>query len=87
MLLQFLVGACVVIYFGNNDQILLFRRNSSGWFSLSVVLISYVVGVGCSSLLFLVLKRIVFCRFTIQVITGTVLIVKCQPMILNILTR
>jgi len=51
MLLQLLVCARVV-YFRNDDQILLVRRDSSGWFSLSVVPISYVVGVGCSSLLF-----------------------------------
>ena len=49
-----------MLYFRNDDQILLVRRDSSGWFSLSVVPISYVVGVGCSSLLFLVLSWIVF---------------------------
>jgi hypothetical protein len=54
MLLQLLVCARVV-YFRNDDQILLVRRDSSGWFSLSVVPISYVVGVGCSSLLFSVI--------------------------------
>jgi len=52
MLLQLLVGARVVVYFGNDDQIMPVRRDSSGWFSLSVVPISYVVGFGCSSLLF-----------------------------------
>ena len=39
----------VVVYFRNDDQILLVERDSSGWFSLSVVPISYVVGVDCSS--------------------------------------
>jgi len=38
--------ARVVVYFRNDDQILLVRRDSCGWFSLSVVPISYVVGVG-----------------------------------------
>jgi len=46
MLLQFLGGARVVVYFRNDDQILLVRRDSSGWFSFPVP-ISYVVGVGC----------------------------------------
>ena len=45
-------GARVLLYFRNDDQVLLVRRDSSGWFSLSVIPISYVVGVGCSSLLF-----------------------------------
>jgi len=45
-------GTRVVLYFRNDNQILLIRKDSSGWFSLSVVPISYVVGVGCSSLLF-----------------------------------
>jgi len=52
MLLQLLRGARVVVYFRNDDQILLIRRDSSGWFSLPVVPIGYVVWVGCSSLLF-----------------------------------
>ena len=52
VLLQLLVGARVFVRFGNDDQLLPVRRDSSGWFSLSVVPISYVVGVGCSSLLF-----------------------------------
>ena len=51
LLLQLLLVA-PVIYFLNDDQILLVRRDSSGWLSLSVVPISYVLGVGCSSLLF-----------------------------------
>lgn len=42
MVLQFLVVAPVV-YFPNDDQILLVRRESSRWFSLSVVVFSYVV--------------------------------------------
>ena len=42
-LLQLLGGARVVMYFRHDDQILLVRRYSSGWFSLSVVPISYVV--------------------------------------------
>ena len=50
-LLQLLGGARVVVYFRNDDQILLVLKDSSGLFSLSVVPISYVVGVGCSSLL------------------------------------
>jgi len=56
MLLQLLGVARVAVYFRNGDQILLVRRDSSGWFSLCVVPISYVVGVGCSSLLFSVLS-------------------------------
>jgi len=55
-LLQLLGGARVAVYFRNDDQILLVQRDSSGWFSLSVVPISYVVGVGSSSLLFFVLS-------------------------------
>jgi len=51
------VGARVV-YFGSDGQILPVRRESSGWFSLSVVPISYVVGVGCSSLLFSMILQI-----------------------------
>ena len=54
-LLQLLGVARVVAYLRNGDQILLVRRDSSGWFSLSVVPISCVVGVGCSSLLFSVI--------------------------------
>jgi hypothetical protein len=50
-LLQLLGGARVVVYFRNDDQILLVLKDSSGLFSLSFVPISYVVGVGCSSLL------------------------------------
>ena len=50
-LLQLLGGARVVVYFRNDDQILLVLKDSSGLFSLSVVPISHVVGVGCSSLL------------------------------------
>jgi len=38
MLLQLLGGARVVVY-SRNDQILLVQMYSSGWFSLSVVLI------------------------------------------------
>jgi len=53
MLLQLVVGARVVLYSGNDDQLLPFQRDSSGWFSLSVVQIGYVVGFGCSSVLFL----------------------------------
>jgi len=52
VLLQLLVGAGVVVYFGNLDQILLVRMDSSRWFSLSIIPINYVVGVGSSSLLF-----------------------------------
>jgi hypothetical protein len=52
MLLQLLWGTRVDVCFRNDDQILLIRRDSSGWFSLSVVPICYVVGVGSSSLLF-----------------------------------
>jgi len=52
MLLQFVGGSRVVVYFLNDDQMLLVRRDSSGWFSLSLVPNSYVVGVGSSSLLF-----------------------------------
>jgi len=59
MLLQLLGGAHVV-YFRNDDQLLLVRSDSSGRFSLSVVPISYVIGIRCSSLLFLVLSWIVF---------------------------
>jgi len=54
-LLQLIGGARVVADFRNDDQILLVRSDSSGWFSLSVFPISYVVGVGCSSLLFSVI--------------------------------
>ena len=50
MLLQLLGGAHVVVYFRNDDEILLDQRDSSGWFSLPVVPIGYVVGVGSSSL-------------------------------------
>ena len=57
------MGARVVVYFRNDDQMLLLRRDLAGWFSLSVIPISYVVGVGCSSLLFLVLSWIAFRRF------------------------
>ena len=35
--------------FGNDVQILLVRVDLSGWFSLSVLPFSYVVGVGCST--------------------------------------
>ena len=35
--------------FRNDVQILLVRVDLSGWFSLSVVPFSYVVGVGCST--------------------------------------
>ena len=34
--------------FRNDVQILLVRADLSGWFSLSVVPFSYVIGVGCS---------------------------------------
>ena len=54
MLLQLLGGARVVTYFRNDSQILLIIRDSSGRFSLSLVPVSYVVVVGCSSLLFAV---------------------------------
>jgi len=67
-LLQLLGGVHVVIHFRNDDQILLVLRDSSGWFSLSVILISYVVGVGCSSLLFLVFSWIVYCHFPIALL-------------------
>jgi len=63
MLLQLLGSPRVVVYFQNDDHILLVRRDPSGWFSLFVVPIGYVAGVGCSSLLFLVLSWIVFLRF------------------------
>ena len=55
MLLQLLWGARVVAYFRNDDQVLPVWRDLSGWFSLSVVPISYVVGFGHSSLLFSVI--------------------------------
>jgi hypothetical protein len=52
MLLQLLGSPRVVVYFRNDDQLLLVRLDSSGWFTLSVVPVSYVVGVVRSSLLF-----------------------------------
>jgi len=52
MLLQLVGGSRDVVYFLNDDQILAVRRDSPGWFSLSVVPISYVIGVGSPSLLF-----------------------------------
>jgi len=64
MLLRLLGGARVVIYFRNDDQMLLVRSDSSGWFSLSVVPISYVVGVGCLSLLFLGIELDCFSKFS-----------------------
>jgi hypothetical protein len=67
-LLQLLRGVRVVVYFRNDDQILLVLRDSSCWFSLSVILISYVVGVGCSSLLLLVLSWIIYCHFPIALL-------------------
>jgi len=54
--IKLLGGARVVVSFRNDVQVLLVRRDSSGWFSLFVP-ISYVVGVSCSSLsLFLALS-------------------------------
>jgi hypothetical protein len=44
MLLQLLRGSRVVVYFRNDDQILLVRRDLSGWLTLSVVPFSYVIG-------------------------------------------
>jgi len=63
MLLQLLWDARIVTYFRHDDQLLLVRMDSSGWFSLPVVPVSYVIGVGCSSLLFMVSSWIPFCRF------------------------
>ena len=51
MLLEILGGARVVVYFRNDNQILLVRGASTGWFSFSVVPISYVVGIGCKQIL------------------------------------